>query len=1129
MSSNDASNHQTPAWPRPRTPLHPHRLAKLANALGISAPVPLSQATGDTTPSSNPLSKPSSEPRRSPTPSVVSATQSTSLPSSYRSKFLLHVVPPSHIPHDSDSSDGFELTPPPPTASGYHTQFKRGTLVPLLPTLQSQLSAIAKEYALPSTTGITLYLVSSPPHPSPETDWAVPDGPGPRLSDDIWKHLWTRVANFEVEAYSRATTPNTAGLGFSYGDRSSPLFAQEFLPSSSTLRPLISPGRVTPQSFAYPHTPTNSSASSNPLTHSTPSEISQSEVDSPDTSLPPDSRAATLDLPGLMLPSVIPILAKVEFDIDKRKAAWYAPWIRSRKLNHQKRDQHTRARARARSESGASHAEDDSGGGGEAELPEFAPLPLRLVDRQAIPRFLLSANGEQEDIQEAEYMRISESPLSHEDDPAASERDPLADVFGADGDAWTNRENNPNVVQLALSGQANVEDEFENGTDEEEVQALPASHERPQLSLDITSPPPDSTGHSSPTTAGTETVGTFRKAAPPPLTLMPNAFNVIASGDPSPLLTTGSPRLAYLGDGLSTPSEDGLNAEGTQGDSTNINGKGKNPTEDKRIGTVFADLDLELELGDGEFDENDPNDRRRSQYMFKAQLDEIEKALVRFSPRGVQHETKPQESPTKSLPRSSSSIDGLKSAFALSVGASKRGLREQSTNDFPEKLTPVWPAVPYSSLSREVDEVETSFGLDDFPAPPKLALNGVSNDIPVSPYSKALSGMQDFESEESKARKREMDGHEPTYREIVPPSLRKPVSSNTPIIPLSPDPFGRFPSIPASPPSTSEGSESPEGLQPQATIKYTSFGIPPERHSSFGSPSGDDAVASHTDTASATPSSRFSVDSTDEGKNNRTGGSLNPVKSIKSLWRKNRKASVSSVPGSATPSRTGSGRTSPQSLLPVPNLPGPSASRSPTPTSLSASRESVASLALPVDRYPPKVPPHDTPLSSKSPSPRIARDGSMNSMVFDQESPYPVLVSSQQRLSSSRPRISPQTTDTLSPTESDLTPPFAMSPTERAPKSILKPWRSDKPASPPLPDQYATRTRRSRVGSEVNAGNPPGMGGARVSASIESTRPPQTSPPRRSNRGTLRTIPWQDNETFKIIDPTPHPESEQNA
>lgn len=573
MSTNGAD---ASSWPRPRTPLHPHRLAKLANALGISAPVP---STGDPSP------YPSSEPRRSPTPSVGSANTHS------RSKFLLHVVPPSHLPHDSDS---LELTPPPPTASGYHTHFKRGTLVPLFPTLQGQLYAIAKEYALPSTTGMILYLVSSAPNPSPDIDWAVPDGPGPRLSDDIWKHLWTRVTNFEIESYSRATTPNTAGLAFNYGD--------EFLPPSATLRPLISPGRVTPQSFTYPLTPTGSSASSNPFT---PSEISHSEINSPDTSsLAPDSRAATLDLPGLTSPSVIPILAKVEFDIDKRKAAWYDPWIRSRRLNHQKRDQH--ARTRTRSESGTSpSAEDDNG---ETEVLKVAPLPLRLVDRQAIPRFLVSADVEKEGTQEADYMRLSESPLSHEDlepdeinSPAASDQDSLVDVFETNRDTLTNRETNLNVVQLALDGQplteeASVDNELENDIDEEgeEVHVLQDSHGRPKLSLD-TSPSPDSTGRSSPTIAVTETVGTFRKAAPPPLTLMPNTFNAIASGEPSPFLSTGSTRLAYLGDGSSPRSEDDLNSEGMHGDSTDINEKGESPIEDE---SLFADLDLALDLGD---------------------------------------------------------------------------------------------------------------------------------------------------------------------------------------------------------------------------------------------------------------------------------------------------------------------------------------------------------------------------------------------------------------------------------------------------------------------------------------------------------------------------------------------------
>ena len=135
---------------------------------------------------------------------------------------------------------------------------------------------------------------------------------------------------------------------------------------------------MVPQFVTLPLTPTGSMASSNPPTQATFSESSQSEVDTPDSSLPSDSCAATLDLPGLTSLSLIPILAKVEFDIDKRRAAWYGPWIRSWKLNHRKWEH----RARTASDSGTPITGE---GDGEVDTLKVAPLPLRLVDRQAIP------------------------------------------------------------------------------------------------------------------------------------------------------------------------------------------------------------------------------------------------------------------------------------------------------------------------------------------------------------------------------------------------------------------------------------------------------------------------------------------------------------------------------------------------------------------------------------------------------------------------------------------------------------------------------------------------------------------------------------------------------------------------
>ncbi|KAI0308092.1 hypothetical protein B0F90DRAFT_1813420 [Multifurca ochricompacta] len=1104
-----------PSWPRPRTPVPPHRLAKLANALGISAPVPVvSQTTNDTQLYNFPSKSSTSETRRSPTPSLASTPQliTHSSASSFQSKFLLHIVPPLHIPHDSDSSETFELTPPPPSASGYHTQFNRGTLVPLLPTLQSQLWAIAKEYAFPSTTGMILYLVSSAPIPNPQTPLTTPDEPGPRLSEDIWKQLWTRVAKFEIETDSRVTTPNMAGLGFGYGGRSSPLFPQESTSSSNNaLRPLISPGRATC------------------------SEPSHSDIDTPDTSVPSDSRATTLDLPGITSPSVIPILAKVEFDIDKQKAAWYGPWIRSRRLNHQKREH----RGRARSESAAfSTTDDDSGGRSEVEAPKAAPLPLRLVDRQAIPRFLLSADEEEDDINDANYMRLSESPPGLENadpdgmanPPTAVDGDPLVDLFGTDGDNSADihsdeadqqgHDLNPNTIEVpfdgrALSEPANIEDEIENDNDQENIRAVWVSRERPKLSLDISSPL-DTMGRSSPTTAGTVTTGAFRKAAPPPLTLLPNTFDAFTHAETSPLLNTGDARLIYMGDELPVALEKGVNG-GMAMEMRKSPSLSPSPTEDKRIG-IFEDSDMGLEFEETEteeFDENDPNDRRRS----------FGPVLSASAPARIKTTRELDHAPTSVYLTGYWTDPGPTLSPSAPVGASGHGTPVQILKDHPDKPSGVWPAVPYSSLSRQEDEVDSPFGLDDFLAPPKLALNGVSNAIPVSPYKMSFSVSRDTESEESKARKRELDGHEPTYPDIVPPSLRKPASPNSPIIPLSPDPFGRFPSLPPSPPSASHSSPSLEVPPPQAKIKYSTFNIPPERHSSLGSLSRGDSITSHSDAASTAPSSRFSIDSTDEGKTNRTAASLNPVKNIKSLWRKNRKASVSSGAWSFPASQTGTGHTSPQPLPPTPSFPGPSAHRSLVTAPTDASHESVASLTPPPDRHPPKALYHDTPsLQTSQTLQQTHSISSINSMIFDQESPYPVHISSQ-RSSTSRPRTASQVTHTLSPTSSihrhrssvrdsrflaslnqtDALPPPSPSTTmdmEKIgpPKSILKFWRSDSPNSPQLPEQN-TQTRQSHADSVASDSTFIGGSRATPSSSFESARLLHASPPRRSNRG----------------------------
>ncbi|GAA5932757.1 hypothetical protein JCM3775_002228 [Rhodotorula graminis] len=108
------------------------------------------------------------------------------------SRFLLTVVPPEHLPHDP---------PHPrtnPACSGYGPpeHFRRGTLVPLYPTLSSQLAAIAREYGLPSSGGLVLYLLSTTDpatqQPFPQSAGFAGEG-GPRISDGAWNLLWAQL------------------------------------------------------------------------------------------------------------------------------------------------------------------------------------------------------------------------------------------------------------------------------------------------------------------------------------------------------------------------------------------------------------------------------------------------------------------------------------------------------------------------------------------------------------------------------------------------------------------------------------------------------------------------------------------------------------------------------------------------------------------------------------------------------------------------------------------------------------------------------------------------------------------------------------------------------------------------
>lgn len=183
------------------------------------------------------------------------------------------MIPPVHLlltPQD-DPADPYE-----------RQQFRRGTLVSLHPTLNSQLGAIAREYSLPSIGGMVLYLISD-------------NEAGPRITDDAWRMLWYRALQMDKDGSSNGKTiARFHSRSVTYSNNNSPY------PSPSTTS-------ESPHRSASPSNHGNASPSS-----------------------------LSMDLPINVHPgSALPIIAKVEFDIDRRKAPWYQKWKhRGRATSH---------------------------------------------------------------------------------------------------------------------------------------------------------------------------------------------------------------------------------------------------------------------------------------------------------------------------------------------------------------------------------------------------------------------------------------------------------------------------------------------------------------------------------------------------------------------------------------------------------------------------------------------------------------------------------------------------------------------------------------------------------------------------------------------------------------------------
>ncbi|KAF8910055.1 hypothetical protein CPB84DRAFT_1743540 [Gymnopilus junonius] len=896
----------SPTWAPPKSPLPPHRLAKLANALGVSTPIPLSKSP--TQYLSRSFSESSNSPidlRRSPTPSATASSMGFSSYPPSNSKFLLHVIPPNHLPHDSENPDENSFLPPPPNTPGYHTQFRR----------------------------------------SPSPYQMEMEEPGPRLSEDIWRHLWTRVLSAEQR--------------------------------DDLLMPSLSPRSTT--SAMSPRNPNIFGFA--PAARSTPFLPQESaEPDTPDTSI--EDPGVRLDLPGLHSPSLIPILAKVEFDIDRRKAPWYEPWLRSRKANHAKRSE---SRKNSRSQSG--------GAGGEDEPREHVPVEFLTGKKNKTDPFGLSLTPSEDKEEENGYARLSESPqeIDSDSDSEAEEfsedatakvssmtggKDPLDDVFGTDTDTWADihaenrrqhKYSNPNIVNLALTAEeldalpspSNLEDDKESTKEEDEVMEMLDIMGKPQLAMAIPSPAKNKRS-SSPTSASSRKI-------PPPLVLKPKdkSGTTVISSHASPRPRTSDSNLAYLGE-QSDRDEDG----------NLVIDRVRSPDADKRVGAVFDDLDLGLDPTE-DFDDDDPNDRRRNDGST-------------FSPY-------------------------IKDRFRR--GAEYELLHDPFSGDFTGQS---WPAVPFSVIKDKGPESNPNAP----PSPPRLAVNGVTTSAPRSyqPTHAPSNGPS-----ESERRKKLEEEEGSLYPPNVIPAKLQSSSPASPIIPLSPDPFGRHPSSP----------EPPQTLQmtgPQWDTMTIGKGVVPEMVS-------EPPVKGRARSGTSGTTSRFSADSLNGEEvvstKSQNRGTLMSVKSIRKLWRKssNKSTSASRTSPMVPPQRPE--RPSEEQLLDLPDIPDmppmvppvprtsqeqlapgrrPSVDQpmGPPPANIGRTspqtipprrdsipqgrRPSVDLLGAPpqpqqfqqlsVPAYPGRNP---NPVPITTPYMQAAKaSSSLNSLHFDQESPYPV-------------------------------------------------------------------------------------------------------------------------------------------
>ena len=357
----------------PRRPLTPNQLGRIAQSFGIVIPsLPI--------PSPTALSLSPLQPSTSRTRSPHTMTQAGK-----GSGWLLTVIPPYSIllplanagpisPRNRTHRPVFEYDDGNAEDGGggmggnrmmtakerdRRRRWKRGRLLPLQPTMGSMLLCIAREYGLPSTQGINLYLVHQPPsthlsapstsHHSHSTSISSAissssfgeEASGPQISAQTWTTLFAGYV-LQSAASSRASTPNhtpvhpSGLLGRDVPFPASPLSMTHQQKGSQK------PGQKAESSFGdstsaqhakelrdalSPSASSTSSLASGALSASTSSRLPPTPVSNSNSS---SHLASFLNNPPT---PVNPIVGSIEFDVDE-SAGWYDDWRRRSRGRH---------------------------------------------------------------------------------------------------------------------------------------------------------------------------------------------------------------------------------------------------------------------------------------------------------------------------------------------------------------------------------------------------------------------------------------------------------------------------------------------------------------------------------------------------------------------------------------------------------------------------------------------------------------------------------------------------------------------------------------------------------------------------------------------------------------------------